>query len=108
MPPPARPVWPPTPGFYLVRLVRKGPFVGASITHDDAGWSCMLDGVHAGPVADPVMLDDVEKIHTYGRMTSQAEVQFRIGVARWAQIHQPEHPAANPRRAVDVDTFTPI
>lgn len=108
MPALSRPIWPPTPGFYLVRLVPKGPFVGAQIAHDETGWWCMLDGTHSGPVADPVSLSDVEKIHTYGRFTTQAEVMFRIGIKRWAEIHKPDHPAAHPRRAINPDAFTPF
>lgn len=108
MPAPSRPVWPPTPGFYLVRLVRHGPFVGAQIACEDGKWSCMLDGVTSGPVDDPVLLDDIEKIHTYGRVTTDAEVKFRIGIKRWAEIYAPSHPAANPRRAIDVDKLVPF
>lgn len=107
MPAPSRPVWPPTPGFYLVRLVRGGPQVGASITHDETGWSCQIDGVHSGPVADPVLLEDIEKIHTYGRFTTEAEVKFRLGLKRYDEIYRPNSPAANPRRAIDPATFIP-
>ena len=108
MPQPSRPIWPPTPGFYLVRLVPKGPFVGAQIAHDDTGWWSMLDGVYSDPVDDPVWLTDVEKIHAYGRMTTMAEVQFRLGLKRYQQIYNPDAPAANPRKPINIDKLVPF
>lgn len=98
----------PVPGHYLIRLVRNGPMVGARITHDDDGWSAMIDGEHEGPVSDPWSLRTIEQIHFYGRETTAAEVKFRIGIKRWAEIHKLSHPAANPRRAINPDQFIPF
>jgi hypothetical protein len=39
---------------------------------------------------------------------TEAEVQFRIGVKRWAEIYSAADPAVNPRRPVNVDRAVPI
>jgi len=98
----------PTPGHYLVRVVPKGPFVGASIMrHDDGTWSVMRDGVTEGPAADPWSLPLMHHVFL-GRFSTAEEVQFRIGVKRWAAIYQPDHAAANPTRAINQHTIVPF
>lgn len=98
----------PVPGHYLLRLVKHGPFVAAEIRRDDAGlWYAMLDGVESGPSADPWALPDLSTIHWGGRESIPSETAYRLAVKRFAVEHKPDAPAANPRRAIDVDTFTP-
>jgi hypothetical protein len=98
----------PRPGYYLLRLVRGGPWVAAQVARDPAGWRCMIDGTWEGPAADPWSLRGMETIHWSGRETTAEDCQRRIGLARWAKIHEPDHPAANPRRPIDLDRIIPI
>ena len=99
----------PRPGWYLLRLVRGGPFVGAQIVqHEDGQWSCMIDGEWQGPSADPWLLPFTERIHFGGRDSTQAEIEYRIGVKRWAEIHRPDHPAANPRKRIDINDLPTV
>jgi hypothetical protein len=99
----------PKPGFYLLRVVRGGPWVGASISFDaDAGWSVMLDGETQGPSLDPWSLPNMERVHWGGRESTEAEVVYRIGLKRWAEIHKPDHHAANPRKAISLDDLIPF
>ena len=98
---------PPEPGFYLRRLVRGGPYVGCQIVHNADGWRVMQDGVWQGPSADPWLLPLMHEVFL-AEPATEAEVQHRIGVKRWAEIYQPDHPAANPRRAIDIDRVVPI
>lgn len=99
----------PTPGWYLIRLVKNGPKVGAQLSYDPAdGWSAMIDGEREGPSRDPWMLPMVERIHFYGLPVTESEVEYRIGVKRWAAINKPGHPAANPRRAINIDEIIPF
>jgi hypothetical protein len=105
---PSRRVDQPTPGFYLVRIVPKGPFVGASITlHDDGTWSVMRDGITEGPATDPWELPLMHHVFL-GRFSTEEEVKFRIGLARWAAIYKPDHPAANPTKAINIDKLIPF
>ena len=98
----------PSPGFYLLRLVRGGPWVGACIAHGPDGWTVMIDGDTQGPATDPWSLANMEKVHYYGRETTESEVAFRVGVKRWAEIYDPGHRAANPRRKIDIDSIVPF
>lgn len=97
----------PTPGFYVLRLIKGGPWVGAEIRFEDGQWSVMIDGDTQGPSANPWVLDRLAMVHHYGRFSTESEVQFRIGQKRWAQIYSPSHSAANPRRAIDLDRHIP-
>lgn len=92
----------PRPGFYTLRLVRRGPWVGAEIIqHEDGRWSVMLDGDVQGPSEDPWRLSFMEKVHYGGHYSTREEVQYRIGLRRWAMLYAPRHPAANPKRSLD-------
>lgn len=107
MKPPARQSDKPEPGAYLLRLVRNGPWVAAQITLENGQWRAMVDGKWEGPTADPWLLPSLETIHWYGRPSTVAEIEFRIGVKRWAEIHQPNHPAASPRSPINLDRLKP-
>lgn len=98
----------PKPGFYLLRLIRKGPWVGAQIVHDNDGWRTMVDGTWSGPSNDPWLLPDMERIHYYGRESTASEVEYRIGKARWAAIYKPDAIEANPKRPIDLDKLIPF
>ncbi len=106
---PPRRVDVPTPGYYLCRLVRNGPRVGAQIIrHDDGTWSVMRDGERQGPTADPWSLPLMHKVAFIRETSTEDEVKFRIGHRRWAEIYAPESNEANPRRPVDIDKLTPF
>ncbi len=91
----------PIPGFYAMRLVRHGPIVaGQIIKHDDGTWSVMQDGVVQGPAANPWSLPLMESV-SLATPATMAEVQYRVGLKRWAEIYQPDHPAAKPREPID-------
>jgi hypothetical protein len=98
----------PSPGHYLLRLVRGGPWVAAEISLGDDGWTVMIDGAVDGPAHDPWSLPNMERVHFYGRPTTIEDAQYRIGRKRWAEIYAPHDPAANPTKRIDLDRFTPI
>jgi hypothetical protein len=50
----------------------------------------------------------LETVHWYGRSSTPDEVAYRIGRKRWAEIYKPDDAAANPRRAIDLDTLIPF
>lgn len=98
----------PRPGCYLLRLIRNGPWVAAQIIQDADGWRVMVDGTWEGPASDPWSLRSLETVHWYGRETTAEECEYRIGIKRWAEIYQPDHAAANPRKPIDIDSIIPI
>jgi hypothetical protein len=92
---------PPVPGYYLCRLVRNGPWVGAQIVqHEDGQWSCHVDGEWQGPSADPWLLPLMEKA-MLGKPSTEGDVKYRIGLKRWAAIYSPSHPSTNPKKPID-------
>lgn len=95
----------PRPGCYLLRLVRKGPWVAAEITRGEGGWRCMLDNVWQGPSHDPWSLPNMEKIHWGGRETTPSEAAYRAALSKHAKTHEPDSPEANPRRPIDINTL---
>jgi len=107
--PPPRRADIPTPGWYVLRLVRGGPWVPARITHDPAvGWTVMLNGVTDGPAHDPWTLANMEAVHWGGRPSTEADCKRRLGAKRWAELFDPGHYAANPRKPINLDDITPF
>ena len=98
----------PQPGFYLIRMIRGGPWVGAQIAHAEDGWTVMIDGVTEGPSLDPWSLAGMERVHWGGRETTEAEVKYRLALKQHAVAYEPDAPAANPKRAVNLDKLTPF
>lgn len=99
----------PRPGFYLLRLVRGGPWVGAEITrHPDGQFSVMCDGKTEGPSHNPWILPLMERVHFGGRETTESEVRFRVGARRWAEIYAPSSAPANPHKPIDLDSLIPF
>lgn len=98
----------PVPGHYLVRLVRGGPWVAAEIRLEGGQWSTMIDGAWEGPAADPWSLRSLETVHWHGRETTPEEALYRIGLKRYAELYAPEAPAANPRKAINVNKALPF
>lgn len=93
----------PEPGYYLTRLIRNGPPVGAQIVqHEDGQWSVMRDGVWEGPSHNPWSLPLMHTVFIAKRTTAE-DVQYRIGMRKWAELYAPTHPAANPRKPIDLD-----
>lgn len=98
----------PTPGFYLTRLVRNGPYVGASITlHDDATWSVMRDGIVEGPHEHPWELPLMSSV-AFSEFSTADEVSYRIGLKRYEELYRPDGNAANPRRPINKDRSVPF
>lgn len=108
----------PRRGFYRTRLMRNALNVGVMIWHGrpvvegqrqerSPRWCCAV----AGRTTD----DDGELLDVFdvwpfcnGQPISHREFAFMKRRARWARQHAPEHPAANPRRAIDRRKLPPL
>lgn len=98
----------PRPGLFKLRLVRGGPWVAASIEQDDAGrWVATVAGVRSEGHADPALADGVFRVWHYGHVITASEHAFLLERARWATIHAPDSPEANPERAINVAALPP-
>jgi hypothetical protein len=98
----------PEPGWFTMRLVRGGPQVPARIYQPCPIEFCWLSPwqwvdrrykLEAEIDGTPTTVDSV---WLYGRRSTMAEFEYLTHKARWARVHQPEHPAANPRAKIDL------
>ena len=104
-----RPVDTPEPGYFLMRLVRGGPHVPAQIIqHADGQWQAVIDGEARGSHPDPAYAVDVFRIWHSGARTTSDEYHHRLRMKSWAQKNMPEHPAANPRKAITLTKLPPL
>lgn len=100
---PSRRIDVPEPGFFSMRLRRKGVQVGARIVHHDGLWWAEIDGKQVGePHADPAYADGVFRVWTSGRRISVEEHAYLLDLAAWARANAPDHPAANPRQPINL------
>ena len=117
-------VWPPIAGHYATRLVKDGPRVAVRIWYgaaviageeQDRGhdWRVEIDGR-----TDRWELDadtgyrcrvalELERAWPFCAKDKITEAEFRYLTAHagWAREHSPNHPKANPRKAVDFNTL---
>lgn len=98
----------PEPGYFAIRLVRRGPWVAARIVHDESGWWAIIDGVRSPPHIDPVYADDVFRIWHGGRIIEETEYNHILNVREWARKQSPDHPSANPREPIDIAKKSPL
>ena len=97
----------PTAGHYQISLVRGGPKVGIRIWHGppkdpvtgeelDRSWRWQAEAN-----GEPIDLDRIWPACGRDPITA-AEYQYLTDMARWAERHQPDAPAANPRRKINL------
>jgi hypothetical protein len=105
------------PGYYRVRLVQRGPWVGARLEIHNGRISTWEDGVHVidGIAADSVgdlfadaasegaaFTHPLLRLLLFGVKIDQAEYDYLIGLAEWARTNAPDHPSAQPKRPIDL------
>ncbi len=119
--PDPRPVDDPRPGFFKLRIVKGGPFVGAELRYGPARdpetggimsersyqWETWIGGkMVADPSPDPVKAG-VFRVWLSGTEILEAEYRYLIADREWCARHAPEKPEANPTRAVKVADLPP-
>lgn len=99
----------PEPGTFRLRLVRGGPWVAAEIERDALGvWTAVIDGERQVPGhPDPALAEGVFRVWHYGHAIDASEHAFLVARARWARIHAPDSPEANPKRPIRVGSLPP-
>jgi hypothetical protein len=99
----------PKVGYFKLRLVKRGPWVGARIDQIDGKWVATIDGTEQSPGhEDPVEAKGVLKVWHAGQFISQPEYNYLVQLAAWAREHSPDHPAANPGKPIDLATLPPV
>lgn len=109
----------PVPGFYAMSLVRGGPLVPVRIWFGlpildgeeldrSPRWCCEIDR-RTDRAADGVReLLDFDRAWPWcaRKPITEADYLFMVSHADWATEHQPDHPKASPRTAVDFNTLS--
>lgn len=89
-----------------MKLVKGGPFVSARIEQDDEGrWIATINGEAQFPAnADPILAGGILKIWHSAQVIDEAEYTYLLELKWWAENSNPDHPAANPMKAIDLLT----
>lgn len=104
----ARPIDRPSPGHWLIRLVKGGPEVPARIyrhatAHEPGDAANVMERpafLVAEIAGEPAELDDVWL--RSGRAIDEAEYRFQIADHAHARAFRPRDAKAEPRRAIDL------
>lgn len=101
----------PGAGFYAHKLVSQGvrvpiriwfgpPLVERRLLDRSPRWQAVVNG----------LVDDVWSVWPFcaGSRIERDEYRFLLKREAWARRFQPEHPAANPRKRIDVRSMPPI
>ena len=99
---------PPGTGWWLMRAVKGGPEVPASIqwerTECEPGE--VSNRMDRSPILTARIAGDVvswDRVWNWTkREIDEPEYLFRLADAEWAKRHRPELPAANPRKKLDL------
>jgi hypothetical protein len=105
------------PGFYRVRRVRSGPWVGAEVALEDGVVTVSFDGEPQASVphdeVEALIIEAVTEgeafrhpilaVCWFGEPIDEADYRHLLATAAWARQHRPGHPAANPDKPVDIN-----
>jgi hypothetical protein len=106
----------PEPGFYILRLVRRGWQVPARIIEQDGSFTAEVNGeplkvvwtrdeLEASAVSDLVegrlFAHPLLRIVLFGEATDEPTYRYRLAMKDWAETHDKDHPAANPTKPMD-------
>jgi hypothetical protein len=94
----ARFIHQPQPGFYKMHLVSGGPWVGVRIWRDDAGQLCAE--AHGEPC-------DPDEVWPFTWPSDEVEFAYYDRLRVWAQQHDVDHPAAEPRKRINLRKMPP-
>ena len=110
---PSRRVDAPVPGFFRLKLVKRGVFVGAQIIYAPTAdpvtgepldrswyWHGVLNGV-PDPNPMPIPTPRTWQIWLHGDPIPEAEYRFLVADREWASENSPDSPEANPTKPVD-------
>jgi hypothetical protein len=97
----------PEPGYWLVRLIKDGPWVPAAIVrvqtmHEPGEPDNLMERspfLAAEIAGDTVAVDEVWQRR--GQPITADEYVQRVAQIKWARQHAPHDPIANPRERID-------
>lgn len=89
----------PQPGYYRLKLIRNGPWVGARIWIDDSipERPAVMLATMGGKDADPMALWP----RVCGEPISEQDYRYLMGVKDWAEKYDRTAPEASPHKPID-------
>lgn len=95
----------PEEGYYAVKLVKKGPEVGAKIIRrEDSGlvvWAVVVNYEDACASEDPELNGALQQVWLFGRKIDFPEYNYLLERCRFFRLRYPDHPYANPQKPID-------
>ncbi len=108
----------PQPGYFKLRLVKGGPFVGAAIFHrspcdPETGeemdrspmWEAWKNGKIIREPSPDAFTAGVYEIWMTGLEISEAEYRHLVADREWCRNYAPGSPEANPTKKVDLNAL---
>lgn len=95
-------------GYFLVRLVIKGPLVAAWVQETPDGWRAIIDGEPTTCHPDPAMVPGVALVAMRGKPCTAGDYLYRLETAAWARANTPDAPEAKPMESIDLHTMPPV
>lgn len=109
-------------GYFEVKRGARYPAVAAEVTRDmDGRWAVTIDGVTSLELFECTSAEElyaeclVEGVNAFthvllsvwlfGTEIDKATYDERLLVSSWAKQNDPDHPAANPNRRIDLGTL---
>ena len=91
-----------------MRMVTRGPHVGAAIMFDDGWWWAVIDDVEQQPRnPEPFLAGGVTRVWESGERISHDDYRHLLALSRWAKEHDRTHPLADPTQPVRVGKMKP-
>lgn len=106
------------PGYYRIRIARRGPWIAACIAVEGDTITVMQDGAphaetfRADAIADLIIDSVMEgeafrhpllRIAWFGEAIDEAEYRHLLALGAWARDNRPSHPAAQPDKPIDLN-----
>jgi hypothetical protein len=102
----------PSCGRFKMKLVRKGrlsgPWVPAMIDCVDGVWTTTINGEVIGEPGEDQIRACVFDVWLFSVQIEQSEYDYMMAMKAWAEANDPTHPAANPRKVIDLLTMSPV
>lgn len=102
-------IWPPSPGFFKMTMVRKGWQVPCRIVHGDGRWHAVIDGRTYDSHPDPSHAPRLADVWHNGTIIDESEYDYLAAVREHARATGDEHhPSLNPTTSIHPNRLRPI
>lgn len=98
----------PEPGFFLLRLRRKGMPIACRIFRHEGMWRASIGPILHDPHEDWTQAPGVSKVWLGGEMIDESTYRSWLDRAAAVAQHDPDNPIANPMMPLDLRQMKPL